>query len=130
MASLNITSLVKHIDELKIWISNQSLDLLVINETRLDSSIEDSYISLEGYDLIRNDRNRMGGGVCLYIRDTVNFKTRSDLIPEDLEAICVQVHNPNSKPFAIVGCYRPPNSDNLFFESFESVIAKLSFWVI
>ena len=125
MASLNITSLVKHIDELRIWISNQSLDLLVINETRLNSAIRDSYISLEGYDLIRKDWNRIGGGVCLCIRDMVNFKTRFNLILEGLEAICVQVHNPKSKPFATVGCYRPPNSDNLFLENFESVIAKL-----
>ena len=75
--------------------------------------------------LILKDRNRMGGGVCLYIRDTVNFKTPFDLIPEGLEAICVQVHNPKSSPFAIVGCYRPQNSDKFFLESFESVIAKL-----
>ena len=75
--------------------------------------------------LILKDRNRMGGGVCLYIRDTVNFKTPFNLIPEGLEAICVQVHNPKSTPFAIVGCYRPQNSDNFFLESFELVIAKL-----
>ena len=36
MASLNIASLVSHIDELRIWIEDQNLDLLAINETRLD----------------------------------------------------------------------------------------------
>ena len=39
MASLNITSLPHHIDELRVWMRDQNLDLLATNETRLDSSI-------------------------------------------------------------------------------------------
>ena len=39
MASLNITSLSRHIDELRVCMRDQNLDLLAINETRLDSSI-------------------------------------------------------------------------------------------
>lgn len=39
MALPNIVSLPKHLDELKILLANESLDLLALNETRLDSSI-------------------------------------------------------------------------------------------
>lgn len=34
VAHLNITSLVKHIDELLVYMHNQPLDILTINETR------------------------------------------------------------------------------------------------
>ena len=41
MASLNITSLLKHIHELRIVLDGQPVDILAINETRLDGSISD-----------------------------------------------------------------------------------------
>lgn len=36
MISLNITSLLKHIDELRVFLNNQNIDVLAINETRLN----------------------------------------------------------------------------------------------
>ena len=46
MACLNITSLSKHIDELRVLLQNNSLDLLAINETRLNETIADNEISI------------------------------------------------------------------------------------
>ena len=51
MACLNITSLSKHIDELRVLLQNNSLDLLAINETLFfiatdaDLIISDGFIS-------------------------------------------------------------------------------------
>ena len=73
IAALNIASLVRHIDELKMVMSSQTLDILAINETRLDSTIPDKDISIIGYNVIRKDRNRHGGGVLLYVKETWNF---------------------------------------------------------
>ena len=42
-----------------------------INETRLDDTINDGLIHLNGYDVLRKDRNRMGGGVAIYFRDNI-----------------------------------------------------------
>jgi hypothetical protein len=39
IASLNITSLVKHIEELRIFLADNMIDVLAINETRLDSAV-------------------------------------------------------------------------------------------
>ena len=69
MAHLNIASLPKHIDELRLQLTKQPLDILSINETRLDDTINDGLIHLNGYDVLRKDRNRMGGGVAIYFRD-------------------------------------------------------------
>ena len=64
MASLNITSLLKHIDELCIVLDGQPIDILAINETRLDGSISDQDVKIVGYDVICRDRTinwRFGG---------------------------------------------------------------------
>ena len=124
LACLNITSLVKHIDELRVLMIDQTPDILAINETRIDPTISDSIIKLEGYDIVRQDRARNGGGVALYIRSTINYR-RHQTITDGLEAICIDVLKPNSKPFTIVTCYRPPDSDEQFFNLFESMIGKL-----
>jgi exonuclease III len=42
LASLNVTSLIKHIEELRIsLLANNMIDVLAINETRLDSTVSD-----------------------------------------------------------------------------------------
>ena len=63
MAFLNIVSLPKHVDELRISELFLHFDLLALNETRLDSSISDGLVKIRGYDIVRKDRSRTGGGV-------------------------------------------------------------------
>ncbi len=60
LASLNITSLVKHIDELRVYLSNNVIDVLAINETRLESTIGDNEVHIPGYEIVRRDRNSNG----------------------------------------------------------------------
>ena len=82
MACLNITSLPRHIDELRIILYSKCLDLLAINETRLHDIIADNEVSVDGYDIVRRDRpvnGRNGGGVCFYIRSNINYVVRKDL---------------------------------------------------
>ena len=83
MACLNITSLSKHIDELRVLLQNNSLDLLAINETRLNETIADNEISISGYNIVRRDRplnGLNGGGVCFYVLSNINYIVREDLV--------------------------------------------------
>ena len=71
MASLNINSLLAHIDELRIWSEDQTFDLLAINESKLDDKINNAAVSLDGYEILRKDRNRSGGDVAIFVRITL-----------------------------------------------------------
>ena len=51
LVSLNIVSLPLHIEEQRLWSAEQDIDLLLINETRLDSSISNLYVFLNNYNL-------------------------------------------------------------------------------
>lgn len=46
LGHLNITSLPKHIDELRLQLINQPIDIFSINETRLDDSIDNGLINI------------------------------------------------------------------------------------
>ena len=95
---VNIASLIKYIDQLRFYLYHKPLDILSVNETRLDGSIDNCVIKIEGYNLIRKDRSREGGGVAMYFRDHLNVKEHSDLVPENIEAVCIEVIQVKSKP--------------------------------
>ena len=121
MAFLNIVSLPPKIDEIRFSMTNKFIDLIAFNETRLDSNIIDGMIHLNDYDLIRKDRSRNGGGVCIYLCSSINYKVRDDLIPSELEAVCIEIIKPHSKPFLVSTVYRPPNAPSEFFDHFENL---------
>ena len=125
MACLNINSLVKHVDELRVLLSEFSVDILSINETKLDESIKSSELHIPGFEFIRRDRNRNGGGVGFYIKSSNSYVVRSDLNVVNLENLIIEIRKPNSKPFLIATWYRPPGSPSELFSSFESFIDQL-----
>ena len=129
MASLNITSLLKHLDELRVLLNYNCIDLLAINDTRLDGSISDQDIKVEGYyDVIHCDRTvngRFGGGVCFYIRLDINYVVRKDLDDQLLEILSIEIRKPNSKPFVVTSWYRPPNSSPDLFPHLDTVLGRL-----
>ena len=51
-----------------------NIDLIAFDETWIDLSFTDNFIHLDNYDIIRKDRSRNGGGVCIYLRSSINYK--------------------------------------------------------
>ena len=69
--ALNIFSLMPHLDELRIFPSEQRAHITGITETK---TIDNSHIEIDDYVVERNDRNRHGGDVAMYIHKSVNYK--------------------------------------------------------
>jgi len=53
---------------------NQPLDILAIKESKLDERGSDQMLSRHGYTIVRRDKNKCGGGPCVYLRDSISFK--------------------------------------------------------
>ena len=122
IASLNITSLPKHIDELRIAMKNNEIDVLAINESRMDSSIAPEIITIHGYNWVSKDRNRFGGGVGFYIRNTINYCLRPDLNDRDLEILTIEIIKNKVKPFLVTTWYRPPSDSINILYKFENCL--------
>ena len=61
-------------EQLKLIIGNY-LDILVIQETKLDPSFSDEQFMISGYTKpYRLDRNRNGGGIIKYVREDIPSK--------------------------------------------------------
>ena len=122
MGMLNIASLPKHIEEIRVILAEKCLDILALNETRLNNNITNQDMFIHNYDLIRADRSRTGGGVCLYIRNTINYFERKDLNRDNLEAVCIEVNKPSSASFIVGTIYRPPGASVDSFANIEQLI--------
>ena len=83
------------------------IDILAINETKLNESVMKGEVNICGYDIVRRDRKRGGGGVCFFVKNSINFSTRRDLNIDELEIICREIQSPLSKPFLVLTWYRP-----------------------
>lgn len=61
LASLNISKLTTHIDELRIFVAYYAIDTLSIYETKLNETISDNEVNILGYDLVRHYRTTDAG---------------------------------------------------------------------
>ncbi len=109
-------------DQLRVCMFNQQVDILAINETKLDADVPQDLISLEGYTWVSRNRNRSGGGVGFFIRNTINYRTRFDLNNQDIEMVTIEINKYKTKPFLISTWYRPPNSPIDLPTKFERIL--------
>ena len=123
--SLNIFSLLPHVDELRILASDEKPYVIGINETEIDSAIDDSHIAVDEYDVIRKDRNSVGGGVALHVHKSVDFKQCDDLIKSNIEAISAKIKIGNYKPFLVTSIYRPPGKPVAYFHDIELLVRDI-----
>ena len=130
MASLNINSLLAYIDEFRIFMSEADIDIISINETKLDSLINDYEVYIPGYEIVRKDRKtngRHGGGVYIYVRCNLNYKIYcEDLSFDELEYLTVKITKPRTKPLLISTWYKPPDSPMYHFDYFENIVEKVN----
>ena len=83
----------------------------------------DNEVSIHGYNLLRKNRHRHGGGVAIYLASNLPHKNIHFPHP-DIESIIVelQIH---SQLFTIASFYRPHKRDNATMAKFHSVLSHL-----
>lgn len=119
----NIRSILPKISEIRHFTSKFKVSVIAVTETWLDGSVTDQEVKLDGYNVIRRDRDRQGGGVCLYIHEDLAFSERRDLEKDNIEAVWADILLPKTKPILVGSCYRPPKQND-FITLFESVLAS------
>ena len=101
-------------------IKENKVDVIAYNETKLDKKIADDAIATDDFILKRLDRNRHGGGVAIYICETLNFEHRVDFPTGNIE-----VKPKCSKPFFIVVWYRLPKYESETLVEMETSLKAL-----
>ena len=123
--SLNINDLRSQLDEVQLLMRDLGIQILALNETKLDPGYPKELTSVAGYQQERLDRTKDGGGVSIYVRDSIKYKRRLDVPADDLELICIEVEPPKSKSFLVLAWYRPPSEPVGSFNKLEKALSFL-----
>ena len=91
----------------------------------MHSSVSDGEIHIESYSVVSKDRNRNGGGVCVYVRNDYALTVRSINQMDNDELIFVELLLPKTKPIIIGTVYRP-SKQNDFLSSFGETLTHLT----
>ena len=74
ISHLNINSLQNKFEFL-IPLVQDKIDILMLSETKLDASFPHAQFQIQGYSRsYRLDRNQNGGGIMLYVKETIPSK--------------------------------------------------------
>ena len=125
IASLNINGLKRHLDEIKVFLWEINIYILVLNETKFNASYPEQLTEISAYEQAQQKRNSKGGGIAVYVRDFLIFKKRKDVLMCDLELVYLDIELLKSRPFIIIAWYRSPSSSVDLFAKTEKVLSFL-----
>ena len=69
----NVRSLIPKFDNLCLICASVCPTFVCVVESWLSSEIDDSEISIQGYNVVRLDRTRHGGGLVIYVHNVFIF---------------------------------------------------------
>ncbi|CAC5397465.1 unnamed protein product [Mytilus coruscus] len=104
----NARSLLPKLSEIKIVAAKTKAAVISITVSWLDNAVTNAEIHIEGYNIVRLDRSRNDGGVCVFIKEDIAFSPRQDLHDNRLEALWIDIVIPKTKTITIGTVYRPP----------------------
>ena len=105
---LNINSILPKIDEIRYIAKLTNATVIGLSETKLDNAVLSSELEIEGYDLVRSDRSRRGGGVACFVKNSISYNRKPNFCI-NTESIFIEIFLPKSKPVLIGILYRPPD---------------------
>ena len=124
---LNINSLRNKIDCLQILLEKAPLDILCVDETKLDNSFPDPLFQLQNYQFppLRRDRNSRGGGKIVFIKHGIISKRLENFETKNAETICIEF-TISKKKWCILFVYRPPGEKSkTFFEEISTCLCHI-----
>ena len=122
MIHLNINSVLSKIDELRVVAKKSKAAVIGVTESKLDATVLDGEVNIDGYEVIRSDRNRHGGGVACYVRNDISFNVRRDF-SDEIENIVFDMLLPKTKPILVGILYRPPDQSK-FLDKLSTAISR------
>ena len=129
---LNVRSMRNKFDSILNYLNSLAHDFSVIalTETWLNDN-DDETFQLPGYNLTQlNRNNKNGGGICVFTKENLKIKPRTDLTIENdsknIESLFIEIINENYKNVIIGTIYRPPNNKFRDFEcDLKDILSKL-----
>ena len=117
---LNVRSIVKKMDQIRVCLQDASIDIFSVSETWLRPHLGTKLVELQGFKTFRLDRGshskkKRGGGLLTYVntKHAVNCESLGEMDRSngDIEAQWVLIRRPHCKNIVSCNVYRPPSGN-------------------
>ena len=119
LGHINIRSLPSKLDEIRLILRDNNIDILCVSETWLTEPISSDILIFPGYQVLRRDRAQpkrgrrdvRGGGLAVLVRDGVDVSDMKVSSPTEsrLESLWLTVSSSGGRSAVIGAIYRPPD---------------------
>lgn len=123
ISHINIHSLLSKIVDFRTLVALHKFSVVAVSETWLCNDVSAESVRVQDYRFVRKDRAGRGGGVGLYVHNSVKFGIlqSSSLIEQLWVGFCI-----NKIRYAVGVLYRPPHANcSAFLTTFEETLDSL-----
>ncbi len=125
LATANVCGLRGKVCQLQVeFFVPFNLAAFALQETKLSPSYNDPNLQVPDYTLFRKDRSACGGGVALYVQNSLNPRRLRAQVPSALELVAVEAYF-GPRRLILTSVYLPPRSRL----QMEEQISDLSDWI-
>ena len=131
---INAQSVIPKLDEIKLLIENEYIDILCISETWLQPDIQDDLISIKNYNVFRNDNplNSRGSRTCIYVKNILccekyeNIEITDAEPSKGIEDVWVSIQVRKFKSIIVGAVYNHRNTNQDCIEYLERMLQTYS----
>ena len=124
---LNINHLDSKIEDPRDICSKSPIDILCIDETKLDSSYPDPQFKISSYQYppYRREQHKYGGGEIVFLKEGLIEGRLRDFEGDTTDTICLKIIV-SKRIWLIVFAYRPPinNVKDIFFSELSNPLNR------
>ena len=120
---INVNSLLPKIEEVRFIAKKSKATVIGITETKLDGTTFDTELYIEGYSIVRCDRDRKGGGVACYIKMTSVSALKILPLKKSKSSLWICSFR---KPSLYKGIFYRPPTDTIFLQLFAEIQNSLN----
>ena len=124
----NVNSILNKMDQIESRGRELNADIICLTETKLDDRVAEANFTLPGYNSEHRHRTSSGGGILVFIKDTLPYVRMQQLEHPKLEHVCIDVIV-NKKRYCVSTVYRPPNNlvseQQEFLTNMETTLSKI-----
>lgn len=124
LGHINLRSLNKNYYAFREHVCNYKYDVIGLSETWLSDNVPSGSFEFDNYNLIRKDRGTRGGGVAIYIKNSVRYSlTDYHSLNDSFEHLWIKIHINNRK--ILYGVVYKNKYSGEFLEAFEEVVSAI-----
>ena len=109
---LNVNILLFKIDEIRCIAKLTDASVIGLSKTKLDNTVLSSELEMKGYDMVRFEKSRRGGGEACFVKNSFSYNRKPNFCI-NAECLFIEIFLPQSKPVLTGSLYRPRNKFSL-----------------